>query len=201
MAKFLPQIIIFSLLSFSAINLVSAENSAINLVSAENDGYARTLERKLFALKKKEKLTHFQLYWHDIYSGTRPTAVPIVSPPSNSSGTLFGGISMIDDPLTEGSELSSKLIGKAQGLYGSAAQEEAGLLMVMNFVFMEGKYNGSTITILGRNKVFSNVREMPVIGGSGLFRFARGYAQARTHKFDTKTGDATVQYNVYVLHY
>ncbi|TXG73112.1 hypothetical protein EZV62_001691 [Acer yangbiense] len=191
MAKFLPQIIIFSILSFAA----------INLVSAESDGYARTLDRKLFGLKKKEKLTHFQLYWHDIYSGTHPTAVAVVSPPSNSSGTLFGAISMIDDPLTEGPELSSKLIGKAQGFYGSAAQEKAGLLMVMNFVFMEGKYNGSTITILGRNKVFSDIREMPVIGGSGLFRFSRGYVQARTHKFDTKTGDATIQYNVYVLHY
>ncbi|KAK2641437.1 hypothetical protein Ddye_023200 [Dipteronia dyeriana] len=191
MAKFLPQLIIFSVLSFSA----------INVFSAENDGYARTLDRKLFGLKKKEKLTHFQLYWHDIYSGTHPTVVPIVSPPSNSSGTLFGELSMIDDPLTEGPELSSKLIGKAQGLYGSAAQEEAVLLMAMNFVFMEGKYNGSTISILGRNKVFSAVWEMPVIGGSGLFRFARGYVQARTHKFDTKTGDATVQHNVYVLHY
>ncbi|GAY69069.1 hypothetical protein CUMW_269170 [Citrus unshiu] len=39
---------------------------------------------------------------------------------------------------------------------------------------------------------------MPVIGGSGLFRFARGYVQARTHNFDPKTGDATVQYNVYI---
>ncbi|CAI0402651.1 unnamed protein product [Linum tenue] len=38
----------------------------------------------------------------------------------------------------------------------------------------------STLSILGRNAVWSPVREMPVIGGSGVFRFARGYAQART---------------------
>jgi hypothetical protein len=42
---------------------------------------------------------------------------------------------------------------------------------------------------------------MPVVGGSGLFRFARGYAQAKTHDLDFKTGDAIVEYNVYVFHY
>jgi hypothetical protein len=42
---------------------------------------------------------------------------------------------------------------------------------------------------------------MPVVGGSGLFRFARGYAQFSTHWIDLKTGDACVEYNVYVFHY
>ncbi|XP_044505062.1 dirigent protein 22-like [Mangifera indica] len=183
------QIAIFFLLSFFAITLVSGESFE----------YARTLDRKLYGLKK-EKLSHFRLFWHDIYSGKNPSAMKVVSSPMNSS-TLFGAISMIDDPLTEGPELSSKLVGKAQGMYASAAQEEVGLLMIMNFAFTQGKYNGSTITILGRNKVFSDLREMPVIGGSGLFRYARGYVHASTHKLDLATGDAVVEYNIYVLHY
>ena len=108
---------------------------------------------------------------------------------------------MIDNPLTLGPELNSKLVGKAQGFYASASQTEVGLLMAMNFAFIEGKYNGSTITVLGRNPVFDKVREMPVIGGSGLFRFARGYCQASTHWFSLDTGDAIVEYNVYVMHY
>ncbi|KAL9349129.1 hypothetical protein Peur_056384 [Populus x canadensis] len=171
-----------------------------SFVTGENQDFVRSLDRKLYGLKK-EKLTHFRVYWHDIYSAPNPTAMPIVRSPSNTSATLFGSISMIDDPLTEKPELSSKLIGRAQGFYGSAGQEETALLMAMNFVFLQGKYNGSTISILGRNQVFSKVREMPVIGGSGLFRFARGYAQASTHSFDLKSGDAVVEYNVYVLHY
>ncbi|KAM0980903.1 hypothetical protein ACFX2J_014023 [Malus domestica] len=73
--------------------------------------------------------------------------------------------------------------------------------MALNFVFVEGKYNGSTLSVLGRNAVLSAVREMPIVGGSGLFRFARGYAHASTHQFDIKTGDAVVEYNVYVFHY
>lgn len=108
---------------------------------------------------------------------------------------------MIDDPLTMGPESSSKVVGRAQGFYASASQSEAGLLMVMNFAFMEGKYNGSTLSVLGRNAVFSEVREMPIVGGNGAFRFARGYAQAKTHTFNLKTGDAIVEYNVYVYHY
>lgn len=110
-------------------------------------------------------------------------------------------VAMIDDPLTMRPELSSKLVGRAQGIYASASQNDLGLLMTMNFAFMEGKYNGSTLSVLGRNSVLSTVREMPIVGGSGLFRFARGYAQASTHTFDIKTGDAVVEYNVYVFHY
>ncbi|PON93545.1 Disease resistance response protein [Trema orientale] len=178
-------------LSFLALLLV---------VGSAEDGLVRAMDRKLSGLRK-EKFSHFRFYWHDVYSGKNPTALAIVQPPANSSKNGFGFVSMIDDPLTEGPELSSKLLGKAQGFYGLASQDEAALLMAMNFYFVQGKYNGSTITILGRNQVFHKVREMPVIGGSGLFRFARGYVHASTHKYDPSNGDAVVEYNVYVLHY
>lgn len=95
---------------------------------------------------------------------------------------------MIDNPLTLGPNLSSKLVGRAQGFYALPSQEEVGLLMSMNFAFTEGKYNGGTITVLGRNPIFNKVREMPVIEGSGLFRFARGYVHARTNTLNLTTG-------------
>lgn len=97
--------------------------------------------------------------------------------------------------------MGSKLVGRAQGFYASACQSNVGLLMSMNFAIMEGKYNGSTFTVLGRNMVFSKVREMAVVGGSGLFRFARGYVEAKTHSLNLSTGDAVVQYDCYVMHY
>ncbi len=91
--------------------------------------------------------------------------------------------------------------GPSIEIYASASQTELGLLMVLNFAFMEGKYNGSSLSVLGRNVILSAVRELPIVGGSGLFRFARGYAHARTHTLDIETGDAVVEYNVYVFHY
>ncbi|KAK7285439.1 hypothetical protein RJT34_20212 [Clitoria ternatea] len=151
---------------------------------------------------QKEKLSHLHFYFHDIISGPKPTEVIVAKAHmTNTSSTLFGFVAMCDDPLTVGPELGSKLVGKAQGIYGSAAQDEMGLLMVMNLAFTEGKYNGSTLSLLGRNMVFSAVREMPIVGGSGAFRFARGYALAKTHTYNLKTGNAVVEYNVYVFHY
>ncbi|KAK8914058.1 hypothetical protein KSP39_PZI023994 [Platanthera zijinensis] len=151
---------------------------------------------------EKEKLSHLRLFWHDIVSGPRPTAVSVAGgAATNSSSTLFGAVFVIDDPLTVGPEMSSGIVGRAQGLYASAALETVGILMAMNFVFVEGKYNGSTVAVMGRNQVFATVREMPIVGGSGLFRLARGYVQARTHYFDAKSGDAVVEYNCYVIHY
>lgn len=151
---------------------------------------------------KKEKLSHFRVYWHDVASGPNPTALRIAQAPStNKSATFFGAVIMIDDPLTEGPELSSKLLGRAQGFYGSASQNDVAYIVAMNFVFSVGKYNGSSISIFGRNPVMSRVREMPIVGGSGLFRFARGYVEFNTISFDVKTGDATNEYNIYVFHY
>ncbi|GMH00088.1 hypothetical protein Nepgr_001927 [Nepenthes gracilis] len=151
-----------------------------------NGGFARTFSPEELGLYK-QKLSQFRLYWHDVVNESNPTSVAIVSPPMNTS-TAFGFVTMIDNPLTEGPGSSSKWIGRAQGFYASASQEEVGLLMAMNSAIMEGKYNGSTITVFGMNMVFSKVRKMPVIGGKGLFRFARGYVQARTHSSDPTTG-------------
>ncbi|XP_004228729.1 dirigent protein 19 [Solanum lycopersicum] len=156
---------------------------------------------KEFMSLKREKLSHFKFYFHDILSGTKPTSIMIVPPQKNTPKTGFGMVNMIDNALTLGPKLSSKIIGRAQGFYGLSALSELSLLMIMNFNFIEGKYNGSSLAVLGRNSIVEIVREMPVIGGSGLFRFARGYVQARTISLNVTTKDAIVQYDVYVLHY
>ncbi|KAK7260028.1 hypothetical protein RIF29_25736 [Crotalaria pallida] len=186
-------LIFFLLLSFQVLTSITAKDT----------DFVRQVNPNFLGLNtKKEKLSHFKFYWHDILSGRNPTSVSIVPPPLKlNTTTAFGLVNMIDNPLTLGPELSSKVVGKAQGFYASASQSEIDFLMAQNFAFIEGKYNGSSISILGRNPVLNKVREMPVVGGSGLFRFARGYAEAKTHWIDLNSGDATVEYNVYVFHY
>ncbi|AAG27784.1 dirigent protein, putative [Arabidopsis thaliana] len=183
--------------SFLSFFLISSRTLALVLISVTGE----TLESN-FLHHKKEKLTHFRVYWHDIVTGQDSSSVSIMNPPKKYTGaTGFGLMRMIDNPLTLTPKLSSKMVGRAQGFYAGTSKEEIGLLMAMNFAILDGKYNGSTITVLGRNSVFDKVREMPVIGGSGLFRFARGYVQASTHEFNLKTGNAIVEYNCYLLHY
>ncbi|CAN6362472.1 unnamed protein product [Urochloa humidicola] len=146
--------------------------------------------------------THIHFFFHDTVSGKSPTAVRVVDPPASSaaSSPFFGMVNVMDDPLTEGPEQDSGPVGRAQGLYMGSDQAKLGFLQAMNLVFTSGDFNGSTLALLGRNCPLDAVRELPVVGGTGAFRFARGYAQLRTHWLDFRTGDATVEYDVYVMH-
>nr|GMC92054.1 dirigent protein 22-like [Ipomoea batatas]GME07498.1 dirigent protein 22-like [Ipomoea batatas] len=150
----------------------------------------------------KERVTKLHFYFHDIAKGKNLTALQIAqSNITSKSSTLFGSLSMADEPLTVGPELNSTIVGHAQGMYGSASFSEIGLLMAFNFVFTGGKYNGSTLSLLGRNPTAKEYREMPIVGGSGVFRLARGVATAKTYLFNVTSGIAIVEYHVTVLHY
>jgi len=107
-----------------------------------------------------------------------------------------------DDPLTAGPERDSKLIGKAQGIYASISQQELGVLMAMTMAFTDGEFNGSTISVLGRNMIMSEpVREIAIVGGTGAFRFGRGYAKAKFVSIDYTTGDAIEEFDIFMFHY
>ncbi|CAN0917144.1 Pterocarpan synthase 1 [Linum grandiflorum] len=141
------------------------------------------------AIKRVERSVHLHFYFHDILSGKNPSAVRIAGP-ADGSIAAFGNTMAVDDPLTEGPEASSKVVGKAQGLYSLASRDDFSLLMVMNFAFTQG-----------RNPIMDDQREMPIVGGCGVFKEARGYVMAHTYWVDSKTGDAIVEYDAYVRYY
>lgn len=195
--NFLPSSLVFLFFFLFSSSLTTTTTAA----AAETHRFARIISPSSLGLDQhKQKLSHLHFFFHDVTGGPNQTAVQVVAAPAaNKSPSGFGAVVVIDDPLTEHPEGTSKVVGRAQGIYAYASQTELGLLMTLNFVFTQGEYNGSTISVLGRNTVFSTVREMPVVGGSGLFRFARGYAQARTHSMTEF--EAIVEYNVYLFHY
>lgn len=104
--------------------------------------------------RRWEKTTRLHFYLHDTTSGKNPSSVQVARAAStNKSPDSFDLVKIMDDPVTEGPEVSSKLVGRGQGLYASAGSEEFSLLMVWSVVFKSGEYNGSSLTILGRNPV------------------------------------------------
>lgn len=154
----------------------------------------------------KPKFSNLQFYMHDIVGGPNATAMRVApSQPLNFSGTnliasMFGSIYVIDDPLTATPDPKSKLLGRAQGIYAmSSLGDEFSLLMTLTYSFIRGPYKHSSISVVGRNMLMRNVREMPIVGGTGVFRLARGYCLAHTHSISGL--DAVVRYNVTVLHY
>ncbi|OWM82634.1 dirigent protein 22-like [Punica granatum] len=149
-----------------------------------------------------QKLTHIRFFLHERNNAPNQTAVQVAQAATTSqSPSFFGAVAVIDDLLTEGPDMGSKLIGRLQGMTASADQSEIALLMATNFVFTAGKYNGSTLTMLGRNRLGAPLRELPIVGGTGHFRFARGYVKTSTRMLDRKTGIVLAEYNLYVLHY
>ncbi|XP_057769280.1 dirigent protein 21-like [Salvia miltiorrhiza] len=150
----------------------------------------------------KEKFTKLHFYFHDTVAGKNPTAVTVAGANvAHRYLTGFGLIRMMDNPLTVGPEPHSKIIGRARGIYGVASIEDLDLLMTLNYVFTEGKYSGSTLSVLAHNPILDKYREMPIIGGTGVFRLARGIATAQTTWFNMTSQDAVVEYNVMVLYY
>jgi len=66
-------------------------------------------------------------------------------------------VSLIDDLLMQGSEPTSKLLGRAQGLYTSTGQEEAHLLIALTFSFEGDKYNENTLAMVRKNAFLEQV--------------------------------------------
>ncbi|XP_073131232.1 dirigent protein 22-like [Henckelia pumila] len=150
----------------------------------------------------KQKSTKLRFFYHDVISGKNPSTVTVAQ--SNNtlqSPTFFGLVEVIDAPLTVGPEPDSQIIGRAQGIYVLASLEELSLFMSFNLVFTDGMYNGSTLSVLGHNPIFHKYREMAIVGGSGVFRLARGIAATRTVWLNLTTGDGVSEYHVVALHH
>ncbi|KAK6150072.1 hypothetical protein DH2020_017597 [Rehmannia glutinosa] len=153
------------------------------------------------------KKTHLRFYLHDILSGKNPKAVKIAGPNSTTTPpigdklTPFGTLRAIDDPLTEGPEITSRVIGNARGLYVSASQDKIlTLVLCVDLGFTSGEFNGSSLSVFSRNPGTDKVRELAVVGGRKRFRYARGFVLVMGVYGNPYNGDAVLEYNVTVVH-
>ncbi|XP_073064169.1 pterocarpan synthase 1-like [Primulina eburnea] len=151
----------------------------------------------------KERVTPLQFYVRDVFS--MPTTTNVIVAKANStfgSPTLFGLVTVIDDPVTVGPEPESKIMGRAEGIVTFASLEKISLHMTFTIVFTDGKYNGSTLSFVGHNSCLAaELGQISIVGGTGAFVLARGVAFINTISSNSSS-DTLFEYNAFVLsHY
>ncbi|KAL2477084.1 Dirigent protein 23 [Forsythia ovata] len=164
--------------------------------------YANSQEQARFQnlCRGIEKTATIKIFVQDEVGGENKTVWEVArSSITANSPTLFGQVRVVDDLLTAGPNKTSKKIGRAQGLITSADLKESAIAMNLNFIFTDGKYKGSTLCMLGRNPLGNDTRELAIVGGTGIFRMARGYAITNTYSYDTPSY-GVLEYNIYVAY-
>ncbi|XP_010523131.1 PREDICTED: dirigent protein 25 [Tarenaya hassleriana] len=92
---------------------------------------------------------------------------------------MFGTMTVIDDELTEGHELGSGLIGKAQGFYVASAIDGTSQTMAITAMFESGGYEDS-ISFFGVHRTAASESHLAIMGGTGKYINARGFAIVKT---------------------
>ncbi|KAK2977770.1 hypothetical protein RJ640_028915 [Escallonia rubra] len=80
-----------------------------------------------------------------------------------------------------------------ENLSHAKQKEEIGLLCPWNFVFKDREYNDNTLVVLGYNLIIDAYHEMPIVGGSGVFRLAQGAVTFETYFFNSTLRNLTVE--------
>lgn len=92
---------------------------------------------------------------------------------------MFGTMTVFDDELTEGEELGSGLVGKAQGFYIASSVEGTSQVMAFTAKFEENGYADS-LSFFGVHRTQVSQSQLAIIGGTGKYVNAEGYAIIKT---------------------
>ncbi|MCO5576979.1 hypothetical protein L7F22_030800 [Adiantum nelumboides] len=150
----------------------------------------------------RDRVKNMVFYMHDVLApAASATAVRVAAQKGKLRGSPSLGATLVfDDKLTEGPNPKSTEIGRGQGLYTLASLTSADLLLVFTAIFHRPTiYNGSTLCLHGSDRVFLPEREIGVVGGTGHFRWARGYATLSTVSFSLSSGNAIIKFNLTLL--
>ncbi|KEH30098.1 putative plant disease resistance response protein [Medicago truncatula] len=93
---------------------------------------------------------------------------------------MFGTMTVFDDELTEGEELGSGLVGKAQGFYIASSTEGTSQVMAFTAKFEENGYEDS-LSFFGVHRTTQvSQSQLAIIGGTGKYVNANGFAIIKT---------------------
>lgn len=125
--------------------------------------------------KGNKKITKFHFYVHNLEGGPTTTVYVVANASiTSASRSSFGRLEVFDDRVTA-------------------------IALNTNFYITAGEFNRSTFGMTGRLPSLEPVREMPVVGGTGAFRLARGYAVSTVYSFDSAMANSVFEYTIYVI--
>ncbi|KAK2413353.1 dirigent protein [Trifolium repens] len=118
---------------------------------------------------------------------------------------MFGSVTVIDDQLTEDHELDSSVIGRAQGFYLASSLDGTSKTVVLTVLVHGGEHHDGvddTISLFGIHRTASPESEIAVIGGTGKYENARGYASLETllkeDEHTTDGADTILHFSIYI---
>ncbi|KAJ8563647.1 hypothetical protein K7X08_032099 [Anisodus acutangulus] len=92
---------------------------------------------------------------------------------------MFGTMTVFDDELTEGHELNSGLVGKAQGFYIASSEDGTSQTMAFTVMLHSGSYSDS-LSFFGVHRVRVSESHLAIMGGTGKYVNAKGFATVKT---------------------
>ncbi|GMI87069.1 hypothetical protein like AT2G39430 [Hibiscus trionum] len=139
-------------------------------------------------------------------TGSTPFVTGGQLPPGTLQRLMFGTITVIDDQLTEAHELGSAVIGKAQGFYLASSLDGNSQTIALTVLLHGGEHAQEildTISFFGVHRTVSPESQIAVVGGTGKYEHAKGYARVETllHQEDqhiTDGVDTILNFNVYL---
>ncbi|KAF8397557.1 hypothetical protein HHK36_016476 [Tetracentron sinense] len=117
---------------------------------------------------------------------------------------LYGTITVIDDELTEGHELGSSVVGKAQGFYLASSLDGSSQTMALTAMFHGGDHEEDTLSFFGVHRTAALESQIAIVGGTGKYENAKGYATVQTlHLADQHMTDGVetlLHFTIYLSH-
>ncbi|XP_058108879.1 dirigent protein 22-like [Magnolia sinica] len=167
-----------------------------------------TILGSLKAKGMRMKETNMVFYMQDWETGENVTSVSVAGLNGiGSISTRFGTIMVFDNAITVDVERHSKPIGRGRGIFAASALDDSALHFMYSIVFTDGEYKGSTLQIHGldiyltEHKEFVARRELSVVSGTGLFRYARGYVVFENAFLDLSNLSSVLKLTVTVHHH
>ncbi|KAL8539697.1 hypothetical protein ACS0TY_001344 [Phlomoides rotata] len=132
---------------------------------------------------------------------------PVLNSAQFPSGTtlqklMFGTMTVFDDEVTEGHELGSGLVGKAQGFYIASSEDGTSQTMAFTVMFKEGSYADS-LSFFGVHRTAVAESHLAIMGGTGKYVNSKGFAVVKTfpgNQHETDGVETLLEISVYLIY-